>query len=146
MRFAGERPGLPMLPPGKPPPRGFPWMKVLLGVAGAIIVLFAVAAGLLFALGGDEDTVPADPTEPSTPSAVSTATSRPPATGAASAVATTVPSPTASPTATPSPVPPSPTPTLVPLPTATPTPAGPPLVRTRYVVQSGDACEVIRQR
>ncbi len=74
---------------------------------------------------------------PGSPASTSVATA-----AAATAQATPAPS-TATASSTPT-VPPTPTPTAVPTATPSPTPSLPPVVRTRYVVKSGDGCEVIR--
>ena len=142
IRFGGEG-GRPR-PPEEP--GTFPWAKVLLGIAAAIVILLAAAASLLIAFGSDDSTVPADPTEPTTPVSASATATGAPATPIQTPVAVTVTQPaTAAPTVSPTRTPVQ-TATLAPSPTATPTPTGPPTVRTRYVVQSGDACEVIRQK
>ena len=139
--FAGLEP-----PVGSEPPRKIRWWPAL--IAGLVLAVI-VAGGVLLALRNDRDVSKAEPTEPATPVSATqqTATPSPPsltATSNASAPATATtgqatPSSTASAT-------PTATRTSSPPPSATATPGGPPLARTRYVVQSGDGCEVIRMK
>ena len=123
-------------------PRHRRWRLVLLvGLAAAILVASIGGAAWLVSNQNDgplqaEPTEPvarSSPTPPLSPTAAPTlATTRPIAATASTAVPPTVaPTPTATATSTTSP---------------TPAPVGPPGVRTRYVIQTGDACEVIRQR
>lgn len=106
------------------------------------LVLAVLAASGIAALVAVENRTPEAPAPGGAqPAAIETPGS-PASTPVATAQATPAPA-TATRTSTPT-VAPTPTPTVVPTATPSPAPSLPPVVRTRYVVKSGDGCEVIR--
>lgn len=138
-----------------PPARRRPMRLILFAAVSLLIGVGAL--GVLFAMARDDEatvaltaTVPGPggrtgpAASPTTPATAATPASTSPS------VTATSPTPARTSTATSTPVSnptPSPSPTATAAnPTPTPDPNAPPTVRTRYVVASGDACEVIRAK
>ena len=128
--------------PPPPPPRRRRTALVLAGLL-AVVVLGLSAALAVWLVERDDSGVTAEPTEPPTPIVAPSPTTTPAAVSATGddrrrdaeidghgdSDTDARPSPT---------VPPSPTPTTNPL--------APPAARVRYVVQSGDSCDGLRQK
>ncbi|MFN0145146.1 MAG: SPOR domain-containing protein [Dehalococcoidia bacterium] len=145
----GERaPGFdlgPITPPGRPvPPAGMaragrrtaalPWGSLATIGLGAVVGLLIFAALWQFRGHGNNPPVEEDEGPPAVVAATSTPGADTLSTTASASASPTLESP-------PSAVPTTPAPT----PEGTPAPIGPPTTRQRYVVQGGDACDLIRQ-
>ena len=110
------------------------------GVVSLVVALLAIT-GVVAAVFFDRDTASA-PASLATPEATAIQLDTPTVL-ATPQQPTPAPSPTTAPTSSPAAAP-TPTATGTATPTAVPAQAGPPTVRTRYIVKTGDGCEPIR--